>query len=47
MLGGNNVSDNKWEEALKEVDINGDGLIDLFEFRSIFKKMLVDSRQVI
>jgi Ca2+-binding EF-hand superfamily protein len=34
------VSDKKWEEALKEADTNGDGKIDLKEFKSIFKKMM-------
>lgn len=44
MLGGNNVSDKKWEEALREADTNKDGQIDLVEFRVIFKKMIHESK---
>jgi Ca2+-binding EF-hand superfamily protein len=43
LLGGNNVSDDKWEFAIRDVDVNNDGRIDLKEFTSIFRKMLTES----
>jgi len=44
MLGGKNVSQQKWADALKEADTNKDGAIDLHEFKAIFKKMIAQSR---
>ena len=44
MLGGKNVSTSKWNKALRDADTNNDGKIDLFEFKSIFKQMIQDSR---
>ena len=44
MLGGKNVSTRKWDKALKEADTNGDGKIDMYEFKSIFKQMIKESR---
>lgn len=45
MLGGDNVSDNKWHKALVDADANKDGRIDLYEFKSVFKTMMEESRQ--
>jgi Ca2+-binding EF-hand superfamily protein len=47
MLGGNNVSDQKWENAIKEADVNNDGKIDLKEFTNIFRKMLNESMKAL
>ena len=39
MLGGEaNISDNVWNEVIKEVDTNGDGEVDLKEFKDMLLK---------
>jgi Ca2+-binding EF-hand superfamily protein len=45
MLGGKNVSQQKWADALRKADANNDGAIDFAEFKDIFKKMIQESRQ--
>lgn len=45
MLGGKQVSQQKWADALRKADTNNDGAIDFAEFKDIFKKMIQESRQ--
>ena len=41
---GHNMSKDKsvWSEIIKEVDLNGDGLIDFNEFKIMMSKFLED-----
>lgn len=41
------MSDGKWTRALEGADKNKDGRIDLIEFKSIFKKMIEESRKTL
>jgi Ca2+-binding EF-hand superfamily protein len=40
MLGGNIARDQVWQELLKEVDVNGNGEINIKEFKTMMVKML-------
>ena len=35
--------DNKWKEMLKEVDKNGDGVVDFEEFSSAIERFITES----
>ena len=40
ILGHNiNMEDNVWAEVIAEVDLNGDGMIDFNEFKTMLKKL--------
>ena len=45
MLGGQNVSQNDWERALRSADTNNDGRIDLHEFKAIFQSMIEEDNK--
>lgn len=38
MLGGINMNENNWTEFIRDVDIDGDGMISLNEFIEMFLK---------
>jgi len=43
---GHNMSKDKsvWIEIIKEVDLNGDGLIDFAEFKAMMSKFIEDKK---
>ena len=40
MLGGSKAQEAKWLEIIKEVDTNGDGELDIKEFKDLMLKLL-------
>lgn len=40
---GKSIDDKLWKQIIKEVDLDGNGVIDFYEFKTMMQKMILEN----